>query len=73
VCNAGIPGQEFTVDSPPVDLSPLGNARFSGSLSDGPISSCGNPLFLIRIFNIPPARGRWIATGAERSFGDGDN
>jgi hypothetical protein len=70
VCNAGIPGQEFTVDSPPVDLSPLGNARFSGSLSDGPISSCGNPLFLIRIFNIPPARGRWIATGAQRFFGD---
>ena len=71
VCNAGSPDQEFTLDSPPVDLSPLGNARFSGSLSNGqPISSCGNPLFLIRIFNIPQARGRWIATGAQRSFGD---
>ena len=70
VCNAGT-DQEFTLDSPPVDLSASGNARFSGSLSDGqPISSCGNPLFLIRIFNLPPARGRWIATGAQRVFGD---
>jgi hypothetical protein len=70
VCNAGS-DQEFTLDSPPVNLSPLGNARFSGLLSDGqPISSCGNPLFLIRIFNVPPARGRWIATGAQRFFGD---
>ena len=70
VCNAGT-DQEFTLDSPPVNLSPSGNARFSGSLSDGqPISSCGNPLFLIRIFNVPPARGRWIATGAQRVFGD---
>ena len=70
VCNVGT-DQEFTLDTPPVDLSPLGNARFSGSLTNGqPISSCGNPLFLIRIFNIEQARGRWIATGAQRSFGD---
>jgi len=70
VCNANT-DQEFTLDSPPVDLSPLGNARFSGSLSNGqPIFSCGNPIFLIRIFNIEQARGRWIATGAQRSFGD---
>src|SRR4030095_7066517 len=74
VCNAGSTDQEFTLDSPPVNLSPSGNARFSGSLSDGqPISSCGNPLFLIRIFNLPPARGRWIATGAQRVFGDDEN
>ena len=70
VCNAGT-DQEFTLDSPPVNLSPSGNARFSGSLSDRqPISSCGNPLFLIRIFNLPQARGRWIATGAQRVVGD---
>ena len=70
VCNANT-DQEFTLDSPPVDLSPLGNARFSGSVSNGqPIFSCGNPIFLIRIFNIEQARGRWIATGAQRSFGD---
>ena len=68
VCSAGT-AQESTFDTQPVALSAEGDAKFTGTLANGPIA-CENPLFLIRIFNIPPARGRWIATGAQRFFGD---
>ena len=72
VCN---PGQkdaggnsiEVIRDTTPVALSARGNAGFSGSL--GPIPTpCNNPLFLIRIAQPAGAAGRWIATGAVRSF-----
>ena len=70
VCSAGT-GQEFTLDTQPVALSTVGDAKFSGRLANGPIA-CENPLFLIRIFSPAGAQGRWIATGAQRSFGDND-
>jgi hypothetical protein len=68
VCNAG-QGDEKVYDTSPVSLSPLGNAGFSGNIGaiDAP---CNNPLFLIRIAQPAGAFGRWIATGAVRSFGD---
>ena len=68
VCSAGT-DQEFTLDTPPVTLSLAGNARFSGQLANGP-TACENPLFLIRIFAPQVAQGRWIATGAQRIFGE---
>jgi len=75
VCNAGR-AEEQVYDTAPVSLSPLGNAGFSGNI--GSINApCNNPLFLIRIAQPAGAFGRWIATGAVRSFGqhtlfDGD-
>jgi len=52
----------------PVSLSTRGEAGFSGSL--GAIQTpCDNPLFLIRIAEPAGAFGRWIASGAVRSFG----
>jgi hypothetical protein len=72
VCN---PGQkdgggnsiEVIYDTTPVALSARGKAGFSGSL--GSIQApCNNPLFLIRIAQPAGAFGRWIATGAARSF-----
>jgi len=71
VCDAGA-ANESTRDSPPVNLSSRGNATFSGNIAQGPIA-CGNPLFLIRIAVPQGAAGRWIATGAERFLGHGDN
>lgn len=70
VCSAGT-DQEFTQDTEPVALSAEGNAKFSGQLANGPIA-CENPLFLIRIFAPQGAQGRWIATGAQRFFGNDD-
>ena len=65
VCNAGT-AQQSTHDTPGVRLSAQGNAQFLGSLGPVP-AGCGNPLFLIRIFNPSGARGLWIATGAVRT------
>jgi hypothetical protein len=68
VCNAGGTDEQLH-DTTPVPLSPVGNAGFSGRI--GPITApCNNPLFLIRIAQPAAASGRWIATGAVRSFGD---
>jgi len=73
VCN---PGQtdnngtstEKVFDTAPVSLSAQGNAAFSGTV--GRVTSpCTNPVFLIRIAE-DFAFGRWIATGAVRSFTD---
>jgi hypothetical protein len=61
ICDAG--GTNLTYDTPPVPLSPQGDADFSGPI--GPIASTcnsSNVAFLVRI----PA-GRWIANGAVRS------
>ena len=66
ICDAG--GTNLTFDTPPVPLSPQGDADFSGPI--GPIlSTCtaSNVAFLIRI----PA-GRWIANGAVRSSSQND-
>jgi hypothetical protein len=70
VCSAGT-AQEFTFDTQPVSLSTLGDAKFTGKLASGPIA-CENPLFLIRIFSPAGAQGLWIATGAQRSFGENE-
>jgi hypothetical protein len=49
-------------------LRDRGNAGFSGNI--GHVSTpCNNPLFLVRIAQPAGAAGRWIATGAVRSFG----
>src|SRR4030095_7614994 len=52
VCNPGStdPNQlQAVVDTAPVALSTLGNARFSGELSTAVPYPCTKPLFLIRI------------------------
>src|SRR5262245_1679319 len=64
VCNAG-GAHETTLDTRAVTLNSRGNAAFAGYLQNIP-SSCGNPLFLIRIATPAGAAGRWIATGADR-------
>jgi len=68
VCNPGANDQSLH-NTPAVALDAQGNALFKGSVGTVP-ASCGNPLFLLRIFNPSGARGRWIATGAVRSFED---
>src|SRR5262249_2925990 len=67
VCNPGTNG-ESTHDTAAVNLDAHGNAQFGGNL--GNVGTCANPLFLIRIFNPSGARGLWIATGVDRTFGD---
>jgi hypothetical protein len=67
VCNAG-DVTEVVLDTAEVSLSAQGHAHFSGQIGAGNIPSpCANPLFLIRIANLPGATGLWIATGTERS------
>jgi hypothetical protein len=69
VCNAGTGNQEI-IDSAEVKLNSEGNARFRGQL-DGLPASCAAPLFLVRIGpSLPAAAGRWLGTGAVRTFGD---
>ena len=59
VCNPGAANQTV-VDTPAADLTTSGNAELSFQLMKVP-SSCGSPLFLIRI---PQFGLRWIAAGA---------
>jgi len=66
VCNPGAAAQSVHNTSA-TTLDAHGNALFRGNVGTVP-TGCGNPLFLIRIFNPSGARGRWIATGAVRSF-----
>jgi len=66
VCNPGS-HDESTHDTAVANLDPHGNAQFSGNI--GNVGMCANPLFLVRIFNPSGARGRWIATGIDRSLG----
>src|SRR5262245_11040509 len=52
VCNPGSTSADqpqTVIDTPPVALSVLGNARFHGELTDPVPTTCANPLFLIRI------------------------
>jgi hypothetical protein len=60
ICNAGTPTQAF-IDTPPVPLSPVGDAQFTGTLVGIP-AACATPIFLIR--QNTPTPGPWIATGA---------
>ena len=73
VCNPGstdVNRPQAILDTPPVALSALGNAYFSGELTTAVPAPCDSPLFLIRI---GPAfgkfAGRWLATGVEPRFG----
>ena len=66
VCSPGT-RQQAVLDTRAVNLSQQGNAHFSGDIGTVP-ANCENPLFLIRIANLGQATGRWIATGAVRSF-----
>jgi hypothetical protein len=67
VCNPGADG-ESTHDTAAVSLDPHGNTQVTSNL--GNLGTCVNPLFLVRIFNPSGARGLWIATGVDRTFGD---
>ena len=69
VCNAGTGNQEV-IDTAEVKLSSEGNAHFRGQL-DGLPAVCASPLFLVRIGpSLAGAAGRWLGTGAVRTFGD---
>ena len=69
VCNAGTGNQEV-IDTAEVKLSSEGNAHFRGQL-DGLPAVCASPLFLVRIGpSLGGAAGRWLGTGAVRTFGD---
>jgi hypothetical protein len=57
------------LDTAVVPLNMHGDAYFSGSLQNIPVT-CTNPLFLLRIAALAGAAGRWIATGTERFIGD---
>ena len=65
VCNAGT-GSEAVFDTPKTVLNAHGDAQFTGRLGQVP-SSCGSPVFLIRIVSPAGASGLWIATGANPS------
>jgi hypothetical protein len=59
---------EVVLDTDVVPLSAQGDAHSSGNIGTVP-ATCGNPLFLLRIATpATQAVGRWIATGAVRSF-----
>ena len=69
VCNPGTSSQEI-IDTARVTLSAEGNAHFRGHLDSLP-GTCAGPLFLVRIGDtLPAAAGRWLGTGAVRTFGD---
>jgi hypothetical protein len=71
VCNAGTGNQEI-IDTAEVRLSPEGNAHFRGQLDSLP-GTCASPLFLVRIGpSLPAAAGRWLGTGAVRTFAERD-
>lgn len=59
VCGVGTATQAV-FDTPLVDLSPTGDARFEGEFDTAPPRDCASPVaFLVRV-----AAGRWIANGA---------
>jgi len=73
VCNPGstdLNQPQAILDTPPVALSALGNAYFSGELTTSVPTPCDSPLFLIRIGPaFGPFAGRWLATGVEPRVG----
>ena len=66
VCNPG--AGQTKLDTASVPLDAQGDAHFTGTIANIP-NSCGNPIFLIRIADLPGATGLWIATGADRIGG----
>jgi len=74
VCNPGSTDAnqpQAVVDTPPVALSALGNATFSGELTAAVPAPCASPLFLIRIGPaFGPFAGLWLATGVEPGLGN---
>ena len=66
VCNAGT-ATEVALNTGAANLDGQGNTQFAGHIANIP-GACANPLFLLRIANLPGANGLWIATGAERSI-----
>jgi hypothetical protein len=73
VCNPGstdVNQPQAILDTPPVALSALGNAYFTGELTTAVPAPCDGPLFLIRIGPaFGPFAGRWLATGVEPRSG----
>ena len=63
VCDAGLAGQQVR-DTPPVTLSPQGDAEFSGATTV-PIPTTCNPSNVVFLVRIPA--GRWIANGSVRT------
>jgi hypothetical protein len=57
-------GSPVLVDTPPVSLSPQGDAAFHGSVSPLP-AACSKPNIAFLLVN--PTTGRWIAFGAVRT------
>lgn len=73
VCNAGTSDQVIR-DTAEVKLTQQGDAHFRGAVYGIP-ARCANPLFLVRIgpsFPVAGAVGKWLATGAVRTSGDGN-
>ena len=72
VCNPGTTDQVVR-DTGEVKLTQQGDAHFRGEVYGIP-ARCANPLFLVRIgpsFPVAGAVGKWLATGAVRTTGDG--
>ncbi len=72
VCNPGTTDQVVR-DTAEVKLTQQGDAHFRGEVYGIP-ARCANPLFLVRIgpsFPVAGAVGKWLATGAIRTAGDG--
>jgi hypothetical protein len=73
VCNPGstaVNQPQAILDTPPVALSAVGNATFSGELTRPVPFPCDSPLFLVRIGPAFGAfSGRWLATGVAPQFG----
>ena len=73
VCNPGSTSllqPQAILDTPPVALSALGDADFSGELTTAVPAPCDGPLFLIRIGpDFGSFAGRWLATGVEPRVG----
>ena len=73
VCNPGTSDQVIR-DTAEVKLTQQGDAHFRGEVYGIP-ARCANPLFLVRIgpsFPVAGAVGKWLATGAIRTTGEGD-
>jgi hypothetical protein len=73
VCNPGSTDflqPQAILDTPPVALSALGDADFSGELTTAVPAPCDGPLFLIRIGpDFGSFAGLWLATGVEPRVG----
>lgn len=64
VCDTDGPGNSTVVDTPPVPLTPQGDAEFHGEVGPFPLA-CSEPDIAFLLVN--SATGRWIAYGAVRT------